>query len=238
MNNYYWIKLYYELREDIKVHRLSDSAFRRFVLLMLLAGEHPKRDGTLPDIDDIAFLIRCDMATLQSDMVELELAGIMEMRSGIPFLINFEKRQASKTGAERMQALRERKKRREYYGGVTESRRASDDSVTSRHTDIDIDIDKIRLDIYTDPDRESIAELKTALSEVTKTPQMFHENDYDKAAHNLEAWKASPEAVRGFSSWWKTNGHYAGKPALKSLLNEWPNYCDSDAVEVRKGGAF
>jgi DnaD/phage-associated family protein len=139
MKNSYWIKLYYELREDIKVYRLSDSAFRRFILLMLLAGENEKRDGTLPDIDDISFLLRIDVDKLQSDLYELEQAGIVEMRSGVPFLVNFEKRQSPKSGAERIAAYRERKKKREYYNEETPPKRSGNDDVTNRYTDTDTD---------------------------------------------------------------------------------------------------
>jgi DnaD/phage-associated family protein len=147
MKNNYWIKLYYELREDMKVFRLSDSAFRRFILLMLLAGEHDRRDGTLPDIDDISFLLRVDVDQLQSDLYELEQVGIVEMRGGVPFLVNFAKRQEPKSGAARVAAYRERQRKQEYYGGETSEKRSSNDTVTKRYTDkirLDKDTDKIR----------------------------------------------------------------------------------------------
>jgi hypothetical protein len=143
MKNSYWIKLYYELREDIKVYRLSDSAFRRFILLMLLAGEHNKRDGSLPDIDDISFLLRVDVDKLQGDLYELEQAGIIEMRGGAPFMVNFEKRQSPKSGAERIAAYRDRQKKQEYYGKETAEKRTGNEGVTTRYTDTDTDTDKI-----------------------------------------------------------------------------------------------
>ena len=33
-------------------------------------------------------------------------------------------------------------------------------------------------------------------------------------------------SIIGFRAWWDSNGHYNGRPALKSFINEWQNYID------------
>lgn len=79
--------------------------------------------------------------------------------------------------------------------------------------------------IYKEPDSEIIAAIKTAVSETVKTPLWEKTaEDYDSAAYTLIGWDATPDKIRGFSSWWEANGHYPGKPALKSFLMEWQNY--------------
>jgi hypothetical protein len=82
--------------------------------------------------------------------------------------------------------------------------------------------------IYTEPDSNEIAQIKTAISEVTKTPWQFHEEDYDKAAYALFGWEATPKKIKGFTEWWTKYGHYPGKPALKSLVNEYRNYVNGN----------
>jgi hypothetical protein len=77
------------------------------------------------------------------------------------------------------------------------------------------------------PDPPQIAEIKTALSTVSKTP--FWEKtfeDYDQAAYMVAGWDCTAADIKDFAKWWKApgNGHYQGKPALKSLLQEFPNF--------------
>lgn len=87
--------------------------------------------------------------------------------------------------------------------------------------------------IYIAPDPEPIAELKTAIGIVTKTrPYGKNEKLYDEFAYELLGWEITPDKVRGFSGWWERNGHYAGKPALESMMNEWLNY--AAGVEVKQ----
>lgn len=79
--------------------------------------------------------------------------------------------------------------------------------------------------IYIAPDPEPIAAIKTALTTITKTPLWAKtEEDYDQAAYLILGYEASPDDIKAFGKWWITNGHYKGKPALASLLQEFPNY--------------
>jgi hypothetical protein len=79
--------------------------------------------------------------------------------------------------------------------------------------------------IYKDGNPEEIYTLITAMASVCKTPYWAEtEGDYEDAAYLLFGWDAKPEQVAEFEAWWSQNGHYKGKPALKSLLGEWQNY--------------
>lgn len=79
--------------------------------------------------------------------------------------------------------------------------------------------------IYIEPDPEPIAKIKTALSKVSKTPNWNKTaDDYDEAAYLIAGYDATPDDVATFGKWWETNGHYSGKPALKSVLQEFPNF--------------
>ena len=42
------------------------------------------------------------------------------------------------------------------------------------------------------------------------------------------------EQINGFHSWWKVNGHYPGKAALKSFLDNFGSYVDG--VNVNQNG--
>lgn len=83
--------------------------------------------------------------------------------------------------------------------------------------------------IYIHPDDEPIAEIKTALSVVSKTPFWTEtENNYDQAAHMIaDNWHCTAVDVKAFGKWWVGNGHYKGKPVLKSLLQEFPNFLEA-----------
>jgi hypothetical protein len=163
MANNYWIKLYHEVLDDPKMGRLSDSAYRRCIELFLMAGRDGNDDGSLPDFDDIAWKLRVSNDQLQSDLAELEAAGIVSFVDGNPFVTNFAKRQARISNADKQKAYRERKRLEELeenYTDDTESLPTSYGCVTDGNADIDkIRLDKIRLDDNRDA------------AEPTKTPQ-------------------------------------------------------------------
>jgi len=52
-----WIKLYRDLLNDKEWHLLDANAAKFLVSVWILAAEY---DGTLPDIETIAFRLRCD----------------------------------------------------------------------------------------------------------------------------------------------------------------------------------
>lgn len=82
----YYMKLYYEILDDRKMHKLSDRAWRRCLELFLYAGEL-NENGVLPPHDDIAWRLRVDEGELLEDMETLAAAGILE-RYGNGWLVS------------------------------------------------------------------------------------------------------------------------------------------------------
>lgn len=82
--------------------------------------------------------------------------------------------------------------------------------------------------IYAHPQPEKISELITAISQTVKTAYGpgINEDEFESAAYAVLGWDATPDRVTGFGDWWKANGYYKGKPALKSFLDEFCNYLD------------
>jgi len=52
-----------------------------------------------------------------------------------------------------------------------------------------------------------------------------------RAAATLVMHSRTPEQVHSFRDWWKENGHYEGKPAVKSLLDELENCIDEIQID-------
>ena len=72
---------------------------------------------------------------------------------------------------------------------------------------------------------EPIHQLITALADISKTPYWVKtEADYIDAAYCLAGMNVTPADLPGVGMWWSANGFYAGKPALKTILDEWKSY--------------
>jgi hypothetical protein len=145
MASYSWIKLYQEMLRDPKVGRLSDSAFRRYIELLLLAGEQPARDGRLPEPDDIAWALRIARSQLEADLAELDKAGLVANENGRLLITNFTSRQAAASTAERVKLYRKRQKQAEYQAAETAGNGRSNGkvngTVTKRYPDRDKELD-------------------------------------------------------------------------------------------------
>jgi hypothetical protein len=148
MNNYYWLKLHYDLLDDWKVGTLPDSLKWRFIQCLLVAGE-TRQDGYLPPLNQFAFRIRpMTPEALRKDLSHLADAELVELKVDETgqerwFVSNFKKRQAKKTAAERKRAQRERAR----DDSITNKSQTSHEPVTTRDTD------KIRLDTDIDTDK-------------------------------------------------------------------------------------
>ena len=73
-----WIKLYHEILTDPKMGMMSDKLFRRTIELFLLAGKE-NQDGKLPEIEDIAWILRISKKEMQKvidDLVRLNIITI------------------------------------------------------------------------------------------------------------------------------------------------------------------
>ncbi len=231
MPAYSWIKLYDDILDDPKMGRLSDGAYRFCINLFLLAGRQESRDGRLPSLEDVAWMLRLQIDDARGKLAELLDAGIVEMTDDErPFVAKFASRQEAITAKERMAQYRSRAQKAKSTSGkrqpatpqVTTNERNSYDTVTKRNTDIDIDIDKEY--IYT-PAHDKVAELITDLIQVVKNRYSIKDNqEWEDAAFELIGRGATPEQLTAFGEWWSRNGYYTGKPAIKSLLQEWPNF--------------
>jgi len=144
MASYYWIKLYHEILDDPKMGRLSDRLWRRTVEMFLFAGKH-EGDGCLPPIEDMAWSLRVTPEQLQSELDELERIGIIRQDDGAgPFVVHFEQRQAPVPDADRKRNERQRRRHEQYAGASQDTTQERHEPVTSRDTDLELDIENNR----------------------------------------------------------------------------------------------
>jgi DnaD/phage-associated family protein len=134
MSSFYWIKLYHEVLDDPKMALLPDRLWRRTIELFVLAGRHDK-NGLIPDTRSIAWELRLSTDDLEMDLKQIEATGIIQRVSNGWLVVNFEKRQEAVSGAKRVQQHRERQKKQQYYGDVTQVKQ----DVTQNRTDTDTD---------------------------------------------------------------------------------------------------
>lgn len=111
----YWIKLYLDILDDMKLASLCDSEFALMVKLFCLAGE-VNEDGFLPADAQMAWRLRSpNEESLRRQLSNLAAIGILEQREYAPFdmrwyITHFAERQAPSTDAQRMREMRKRKK--------------------------------------------------------------------------------------------------------------------------------
>lgn len=134
MSSFYWIKLYHEILDDPKMALLPDRLWRRTIELFVLAGRHDK-NGQIPDTRSIAWELRLSTDDLEMDLKQIEATGIIQRTTNGWLVVNFEKRQSAVSGAKRVQQYRDRQKKQQYYGDVTQVKQ----DVTQNRTDTDTD---------------------------------------------------------------------------------------------------
>lgn len=132
MASNYWAKIWIETLDDRKVASLPDNLWRRFFECVLLAKEI-NQSGRLPPVEDIAWRLRVDVDTLSQELDALARRDLVDYRAdevldGYWFVVNFEKRQARMTGAERVKRHRESAVKQLYNDSCN-------DSVTKRYTE-------------------------------------------------------------------------------------------------------
>lgn len=120
----YWIKLYHEILDDPKMATMPDRLWRRAIEMFLLAGKLSRdKSGTLPETNQLAWLLRMNTDDLSLDLKQLETAGIIKRIENGWTVTQFEKRQSAIPGAERVQQFRKRQQNEQYYGDVTTLKR-------------------------------------------------------------------------------------------------------------------
>ena len=105
-----WLKIFDEELFDPRLQRLPACLFRTWVNCLLATS---RNGGTLPDLADLAFMLRTRPGALSRRLDALKEAGLIEEVDGALRPIAFEKRQfverpADPTAAERMRRFRER----------------------------------------------------------------------------------------------------------------------------------
>lgn len=125
-----WFRVYAEMQRDPKVQTLPAETFRAWVNMLCLACEGSPR-GTLPSMEDLAFLLRYSESDLQSIVEQLTKKGLLETdASGRLRMHNWDQRQhASDTSTERTRKYRKRSKS---DGAGTSQKRQRDVNVTPR----------------------------------------------------------------------------------------------------------
>jgi len=105
---FYWIKLYHELLTNSKMAMLDDHTWRRTIELFLVAGDYAM-DGLLPPVDEIAWELHTDRDDIFVVLSTLEKLGVVDMVDNVSWVIvNFARRQAAVTSAERSRLYRKR----------------------------------------------------------------------------------------------------------------------------------
>jgi hypothetical protein len=180
----YWLKLYYEMLDDIKVARLSDHLWRRLVECFLLAGD-TNRGGKLPPLDEIAFRLReNNEELLEADLIELQRLGFLQSKDNVYTVTNFEKRQKPLPKREYMRRARDDEQKETYYQGVTNG---NADKIT------DIDIDKI-----TDTEalqNSDLSDLLDAFVNATGIPFGGSPEKWLKSLASMKAAGVEPEDI-------------------------------------------
>ena len=226
MASYQWIKLYDEILDDPKMGRLSDGAYRFCINLFLLASRHPARDGSLPGLDDISWTLRLSNDTAQSHLSELIKAGIVVSDERGVFIAKFADRQGAADVTERMRQYRDRKQKvvKPVTPDVTQENETGYEDVTHRNADIDIDKTRRERDKskYIAPLPEPVALMISAIAQISGVTYADHLNgkQFEDTAYALIGNDISPDDLPLFAAWWATNGHYSGKPAIKSILTK------------------
>lgn len=124
----YWIKLYIEILDDPKMAKLPDRLWRRMIELFLVAGQLGgiEKNGNIPDLLSLAWLLRVQTDVLELDMKQLETTGMIKRTLEGWNIVNFAKRQAAVPPKERTKQYRTRKHHDEY---------TCNESVTKSHVD-------------------------------------------------------------------------------------------------------
>jgi len=232
MASKYWIKLYHEMLDDAKVARLNDSAYRRFIECMLLAGELNEQ-GFLPPLEDMAWRLRTSETSLDDDMTRLALGGLVERKAHEDgerwFITKFAERQAPSTSAQRVREFRKRKRKEADKKQITDT-----DIDTDTYSNVTLETKRYTNVTFPQPydghaentRSQEINDIITKICNVVKgaDPTGPPDKVIGMAHSILDAGTA--DRILGFRKWWNDNGHYNGRPAFKSFRDEWVNYLD------------
>lgn len=156
----YWLKLYTEILDDPKYHRLSDDAKLGMVELMLVA-KRVNMNGEIPSIEDVAFYTRRSVEWWQPVFEELSQIEYLVSNGTETIIRKFAERQSAVADSERMKQSRIVKHKKEFVS------RSSYEPVTKRNGETETETEA-------DTDTEAEAEVKSAIP----TPGLYSGDDF------------------------------------------------------------
>ena len=245
MPNMPWFRFYSEALNDRKIARAVRMSQQPkaivigvWLTLLCLANDSPERgklmiaDDMWLEEDEILAETGLDPITFGKIIKAFQTLNMVTVAAGYEVL-NWGKRQyKSDNSSERVAKWRAKNK-------VTDS-----ETLPKRYSNaLDTDTEQNRVYVekkthtrtprYELPDdatpynghQAQREEMVAAIAGVVKTTLAIGMNsdDFERVADALISEGMTPDQVGGFGKWWKKNGHYEGKPALKSLLGEIKN---------------
>lgn len=224
-----WVKLWTEILDDVKLAGLTDAQRWRFIQLILLAAECDAA-GAIVTGDSrmthtqVAWRLRCDEMTLESDIKKLVEVGLLS-EDGALIVTNFATRQGPtqedkrKSWAERQKKHRERAK----IGNVTGESRVTHADVTPLEEDKEEEQEQDSIAVAVRPNifvlyEDTIGPLSPMISAEliqaeTEYPQDWIEDAFrETARQNKHNWKYTQAILR---SWKDAGGKKIGTKAEK-----------------------
>ena len=171
--NNYWMKLWFEILGDPKMGRLPDRLWRRVIELFLIAGQNGE-EGKLPNLVDMAWQLKLSEKALQNDLEKIQETGIVKrLEDGSWMVTNFQKRNESVTGTQRVKDFRDRTRYEISNAVETEDDEKCNASVTGRYKNCNADVtmryQEEEVDTDTEKDKESTtATAREEISEIVK----------------------------------------------------------------------
>jgi hypothetical protein len=227
----YWLKLYTEILDDPKYHRLSDTAKLGMVELMVVAKKSGT-NGDLPEIEDICFYTRRAKEWWIPVIDELKSISFLVENGSNEKIRKFEERQAPADGAERTRMSRVAKQHTEYTcndpvtkvsQSVTENRLKIKDSEKSRE-EIDSAPAPISINQTGDPFTTQVFSTVTGMTAIPG-------GDLPKVLPAIDALRAKYPTVDKLTAYltpyyqyWQTKKTKDGRPFSKSncaWLYDW-----------------
>lgn len=134
----YWLKLYTEILDDPKYHRLSDQAKIGMIELMVVAKKCD-RNGELPSMEDICFYTRRSAEWWAKVIAELHKIEFVVNSEDAAVIRKFSERQQAVNDADRQKLSREIRHKKEFsHEPVTEKSR----NVTESRKDVEVEKEK------------------------------------------------------------------------------------------------
>jgi hypothetical protein len=112
-----WVKLHTRKLDDIRFAKINLAQLGRWTQLLMLSGKLDAggcfyQQGKQLEISEIAYLLRCDVNSLQGDLDALQKAGLIIVNGHGPELVDFEQEQGPGDAEQRRQWIARQKKHR------------------------------------------------------------------------------------------------------------------------------